>query len=422
MTALPDLSGLPNASKPLPTQYPAIPDPTQDPAAMLLTLQRLKESVELLTGQRTQRLSGMNQAVFELRSQNGDLAAMIRQVDEVSTSNNEALAQRTLTLEADYADASARITTVDTARVNGDYALAQRASTLEAQMGQTSAWLSQVDQARVDGDNALASRTLSLEAKFGPGGIVSQTYATLVQFQIAQASTDQALSQTSTQALATANGATASGQVGLVANAGLGGTYASYSWVLNAYGQSVGMYANVGGDGVANIAFNSYQFRLYDPGRGPVPVFEYIGGGFTFNGNVTINGNLIVNGSVGSGQIADGAISQIAASSGWMSTGAGFYSVGAKLLITVVFNGAPMQRFSMYTPVGGINVYLDGMQISGALPGLDTYPNPDPVFSFLPTTIVIPAYVGAGYHSVTAYLTNGAGVGGISVTVTELRR
>jgi hypothetical protein len=384
MAAIRDLTGFTNANVDLPTQYPAIPSPTTDPAAMLLTVQRLKESVELLTGQRTPKLAGMNQAVLELRSQNGNLSATIREVYEVNTANGEALAQRTLTLEADMDAAEARITEVDTARVNGDEALAQRALTIETHLGETDARVQEVDQARSDGDNALASHLNTVEA--------------------------------------TANQGTAFGAISITAQAGLDGVFAAYSWNIKANNVQAGMWATVDGAGTGNIMFLADRFRLYKPGGGPLPVFDYYGNGFTFNGNVLINGNLVVTGTINTGQIAGNAVSQIASAGGGGGTAVGMNCRGGSYYVLAIYDGSA-QRFGIGTVTPG-NLYLgvDGVAVASVPVGYEASGNNDNVsVAVLPTPIARTLFVGAGGHTFSAWIDGSVGTQ-VTIVVIELLR
>jgi hypothetical protein len=416
----------------LPTQYPAIPEPTLDPAAMLRTLQLMKEAVELLCGTRSKNYASLGQGVFEMRARAENLAATLRQVDEVSTANGEALAQRTLTLEASFSsmtgqlsDTNARLTDVSTARANGDSALAQRATTLEAALSDTSrqlnARLGQVDQARADGDGALAARTLNLEAQFGEYGLVSRLNAYVTQSTQAQADKNNALAQAITNVQASADGISASGAVELTANAGVGGTQASYSWNLKAHGKASGMYATIDGNGVGNIMFVADQFRFFDPNRGPVPVLAYVAGKFTFTSDVRIAGNLVVDGSINTDQIGNGAVSQLGAgSSSGQTMSFGMRTFGGRLIFLVTFNGAPGIRGPLVASIGSVDVQIDGILIASMIPSFDAYQSG---YSLMPTSYQFPRFdIGPGDHTFTATANNPWGIGGISLIVMELRR
>ena len=122
-------------AKVLEKQFPSIPMPTQDPAALLKTVAALKEAVELLTGQRTAKSESLIDAVRDLRSSREGFNARFTEYVEVSTSNDRALARRTTTLEAQTAQSAARIEEVDTARADADQALASDIQQLQTTYG-----------------------------------------------------------------------------------------------------------------------------------------------------------------------------------------------------------------------------------------------------------------------------------------------
>ena len=163
--------------------YPSIPEPYADIQSLLQTVRQLKEAVELLTGQRgdadetdvglrTRRL----ESTFNTESTL--VRAVIATNERVSTSADEALAERSTAIEAEIIDArsgqisvGARIIQVDTARATGDSALSSRTTLIESEItgargGQAdlSARITQVDTARVSGDSANATSINNLSA------------------------------------------------------------------------------------------------------------------------------------------------------------------------------------------------------------------------------------------------------------------
>jgi len=87
------------------------------------------------------------------------------------------------------------------------------------------------------------------------------------------------------------NGATANGQVYLIAETAPTGYSAQYGWTLTAGNNAIGMKALVDGVGNGYIGFLASQFFLIDPsylGGDPVTVFNYNGTTFNFDVPVTI--------------------------------------------------------------------------------------------------------------------------------------
>jgi hypothetical protein len=199
--------------------YPSIPDPNIDPGAMLNTLTRLKETVELMTGQtKDQRFSFPNQTrIIERRS----------------------------------ATAQARFTEqlqIQATTLGGVVILTEQ---LEIDMYDSSGVVNVERQARIDEDGVLA------------GSITT-------------------VSTTASTALGLGNNATASGAVYLVARSPPGGASASYGWHIAAGDKFVGMEAIVDSvTGDAGIAFTAENFRLTDSGTAE-SVFEWDSGDNVF--------------------------------------------------------------------------------------------------------------------------------------------
>jgi hypothetical protein len=60
-------------------EFPSIPEPTENPRAMLATVQRLKEVVEMITGQRDLNRKGHAQH-YSMKSEIEDLRRMIEEL------------------------------------------------------------------------------------------------------------------------------------------------------------------------------------------------------------------------------------------------------------------------------------------------------------------------------------------------------
>lgn len=173
-------------------QYPAIPAPQDNPAAMLATVSALKNAVDLLTGNANPNLAGLDEVIYELSSIQDGMQAHLKQVDTVLTGVDGALAQRTFALSAQVQGSLgksyiARFDDVETARATADSALSQRATTLEATIDAAkgtattlAAKITAVDQARIDGDGALASRAATIETTLGGHTATLNTYATSI--------------------------------------------------------------------------------------------------------------------------------------------------------------------------------------------------------------------------------------------------
>lgn len=81
-------------------KYPSIPEPTPDAQALLKSVLRLKENVELLTGQRGSKDYSITEGVFELRKQVGTSIAVIREINDLIVSSTSAIAKRITEVEA----------------------------------------------------------------------------------------------------------------------------------------------------------------------------------------------------------------------------------------------------------------------------------------------------------------------------------
>lgn len=313
-------------AKVLEKQFPAIPIPTQDPAALLKTVAALKEAVELLTGQRTAKSESLIDAVRDLRSSREGFNARFTEYIEVSTSNDRALARRTTTLEAEVNDPTtglvatrARIEEVDTASATRDEALAQQYTQLSAEVDGVDARVTTEVTARANADQALASDITQLQTTYGnftAGGRVAFT------------------------TVSNASGATATYEITVKASDG-------------DTPRLTGLRLEAKTDGTAAITFTASQFRLYDPDlNSGLAVFNYSAGLFTFNVPVRLFGQ----------QLEDYATFQVASSIGGQAsdnlrqTGIIVRSAAAIVEVDADFAGAPTQPFTVGSTAGRLTI------------------------------------------------------------------
>jgi hypothetical protein len=162
------------------SRWPAIPEPYDVAGGLYPAVLALKESVELLTGQRGDLDSfGVDERIFQLEQQVDNALARIIVVNEVYAAKDIALAQRTTILEArvdgamnGLVDTNARITQVERAYADADEAIALSVETLEAHVDSrlggietdVDARFVQEQQARATTDSALAQQITTLEA------------------------------------------------------------------------------------------------------------------------------------------------------------------------------------------------------------------------------------------------------------------
>lgn len=137
-------------------KYPAIPEPTQDVAALLKTVAALKQAVMILTGQANPNTKGIDEQYTDLRSTTGNVNARFTQYVEVSSAQNRALVQRTTTLESEVDQNTAKITEVERTTSDAISAVATRVTTLEANT-----------------EDGFASGSLKFEASASPGEFVA---------------------------------------------------------------------------------------------------------------------------------------------------------------------------------------------------------------------------------------------------------
>jgi hypothetical protein len=300
--------------------YPAIPEPTQETESLYNTVQRLKEVVEMLAGQR-----------------------------------------------------------------DPQYGVTNLTKTLQKQVGFVTAKFTQEIKVQADELSALSSQVTTVEA--------------------------------------TANGATAFGEVYLLAEAAPGGYTAQYGWTLTAGDVSLGMKAVT--DGVTGIInFYANQFYLTDPsylGGAPVQVLGYNGTRFNFGVDVTIRNQ----------EIGANAVSQSGVSTG---------PAGASVTITARGTGGVLLQAlaegdTTYTTsgIGGIlELYrgatlLKQVNLSMAKDTRYTVSSGLVTGSFIEYAIMATPSVfldtpGAGSVTYTASVTNSAGITQVSLIVTELSR
>lgn len=335
-------------------RYPSIPDPTQDPASLQQSVIRIKEIVEMITGQRgppEAKEYSLLEGLTQVQKSVGANSARIAELNEVVVNGDQSLAQRTTILEAaqaqtnnNYGSLSARITQVDTARVDGDVALAQHAQTLQAtftgQYNTLTAQVQHVDQARADGDSALAATTTRLDASVTDNATkVAIVQASVLQEAQARVTLSEALASTKTVLEARINEnnqytadvaaisfarieneatvrATRDAALAEQANSlttSLGGNTAT----LNFLSQSVnGISVKYGVTGYINGQTGGFVFTGVLKNDGSVAY------GMEIWANVAINGDLLVTGTIRNRSIGNNSVSQVAS----MGTGSGKYA------------------------------------------------------------------------------------------------
>lgn len=145
--------------------YPAIPAPTKTVDGLYETVDRLKESVETLTGHRDPKDSVFNfvNRVTTIERQFGTSTAKITQQVQIIAKETFALAQQIVTLEASVGDVSALVEEEKTARIEGDEALAADITSVEAK----------ADQATANGE-------IEIKSMASPGG-ASASFGTFVR-------------------------------------------------------------------------------------------------------------------------------------------------------------------------------------------------------------------------------------------------
>jgi hypothetical protein len=288
--------------------YPSIPDPNLDPGAMLNTLTRLKETVELITGQsKDHRFSFPNQVrIVERRSATS--SARFTESLQIQANSIEAVVIRTTTLEADMGQAQADIVNEQTVRATADTALATSITTVQANVDTVDARVTTEQTARATADTALATSITNVQTNIDNVAADVNTETT------ARIAGDTANATAITNVEVKANGATASGQVYLKSETAPGGYTSRYGWYLNVTGlPSIGMDALLTTGGTGEIAFTASKFKLVDPsylGGAPHEVFTYNGTTFNFGVPVTvlneeIGANAVSNTVAASGNVAD---------------------------------------------------------------------------------------------------------------------
>lgn len=292
---------------------PAIPEPGMDLASMRVTVMRMREAIQAMTGQRGPRdfdlYQGLRTISRHVSEEGRERHAEIRELNEVIIEGDEVLALQYTELNAEVVSAR-----------QGEPSLSAR--------------VTELDQARIDGDTALATsvNTLSVEITNARGGFTNLS-AKLTNMSEVSATADGALASSITTVSVNLDGRTANGNVKFIASGGIGGFSTTYSVYLEADNKWAGMTLGVAG-GVGFAMFTVDQFTLYD-GTTHRAVFGYDAGQFTFNANVKINGTLVVTETIDYPKLVNNAISQTAFNEGpGGATVILFCRAGAKLLLT----------------------------------------------------------------------------------------
>ena len=127
-------------SDPTGPRWPTIPQPGTDPLSMLESVERLKEAMELLTGQRGfDETYSVDNNFRTLRKELGGLSAVFSERIELAVNQYGALVERTTALEVRSDDMDARIIEVDTASIDRDGALATSIDIVQASVDDVSA-------------------------------------------------------------------------------------------------------------------------------------------------------------------------------------------------------------------------------------------------------------------------------------------
>lgn len=226
-------------------RWPTIPEPGTDPSIMLSSVIRLKEAMELLTGQRGFDQSySVDYRIDTMQKTLDFQSATFSEKIQLSVNQYGALAERTTLIEAEILAArdgepslNARIVSVDTASVDRDGALAQSVD---------------IVQARVD--DVSAGGFFKTTAAVSGGALASME---------AQVYTTDAFNVTNTA-----------------------------GWRVKIEG------------GVSYFDVYTSRWRLIDTDGTPKTVMTYSAGKFLFTGEVAINGNLVVVGTIDNPQLA----------------------------------------------------------------------------------------------------------------------
>jgi hypothetical protein len=112
--------------------YPAIPDPAMSLESLHNTVGRLKESVELVTGQRPNQAFSFPDQLRIIERRSGEASARFAEQIQIQANSLQAVVTRTTTLEADMDDVQASVVAEQTARADADSALASDITTVEA--------------------------------------------------------------------------------------------------------------------------------------------------------------------------------------------------------------------------------------------------------------------------------------------------
>lgn len=296
-------------------QYPAIPEPTADPAAMLATLKAIKQTLDIMTGNSARKGSALDDRFRDLVSRNGNLTARFTDYVEVSTKDNRAFAQRIQTLEVESGANTSKIENLETVVLDPEYGLARQVSTLTTDFGDSEARFQQFSETYADDQRAVAQRIDTVEAS--------------------------------------ASGGTAGGKIIFKAEAAPDGWMSQYSLKLTAGDVFTGfdVLARQAADGSTEsaIRFTASQFLLFDPMRGSVPVFNYSMGVFRFNVPVLIQDKEIQKGAV-----TNSAYKREPEQVGSVDVGL-FIREGSTVDIYAEFDGQPNQPF----PQGGARMILN---------------------------------------------------------------
>ncbi len=163
-------------------------------------------------------------------------------------------------------------------------------------------------------------------------------------------------------------------------------------------------------------------------------MFAVGAGGILLNGLTRVEGNLIVNGTVIADKIATGAIitdkvatnaisNTAGVSSGGTTTSVWIYvRAGARVATQGLFNGLPGTYFPLGTPNNTVRIVRAGNIIAQTPTNFEASGTSTPAIAFTCTSVLAFEQPGEGWHEYFIQSTNGAGVGGVAILVTELAK
>lgn len=347
-------------------------DPLTVPAVMPVTVRRIAEG-----GFPTQFLLDYEQALQQWMRSNtantnkrltlvsaelGDVNASVETLAEAYATSEEAFASYKVTVTANFAAVNASVATESTARSTADTALATQITALNSNLGSTNANLSAEITARANADSAISSSVNTLSTTVG----------------------------------------------------GHTSSISSLTSSVNGLGVKYAITGFVGG------SFGGFVFTGVRRADG-------VGANFLLEitSNVVIHGDLTLNGTLTNLKAADRAWTQgIGAQSSGASASVSLTTRGAaQVQIVANFNGLSGNYVSFLTPPGLFTVYRNGIalqQVGNNFEASGT--GGSAAIAFQQTGLLVVDTPPAGFNTYTATTTNGAGLGGVTITAVELSK